>query len=445
MQRRLMACVAFAGFAVLPGFAQVMKVPGGYFEQAVQPSVDANRYMGAVRLTRGDIVMLNKGFGSATLQPPVANSPTTRFPIGSLTKQFTAAAILLLEERGRLALSDPLSKHLPDAPPAWAGITIFHLLTHTSGLPNTTIEAPGQVSATTAAGIVAAARQRSLDFAPDARFNYSNTGYIVLGQVIERLTRQRYSDFIRASFFAPLGMTNSGSTDDAGAREQMASGYAAGPNGPAPFPEVAFDAFSAGALYSTVEDLGKWQAGLFGGRVLSATSLTKMTTPYKNEYALGIESRQRNGRRVLEHSGGYGAYRGMMAYYPDDRVSVIVLGNMGSAAADIADRLGAMAHGEMKTPLTAAVTAPAATVPAATLANYAGTYVIRADEIVISVENGKLMLQTPAGKSELAAETATRFTATAGDARVEFVVDAGGIATGIVLRQGGMMMKGSKK
>ena len=106
MRGWLVTCVAVTAALVTSGSAQVMKVPGGYFEGAVQPSAETNQYMGAVRVTRGDNVLLNKGFGSASLQPLVANAPTTRFPIGSLTKQFTAAAILILEERGRIALTD---------------------------------------------------------------------------------------------------------------------------------------------------------------------------------------------------------------------------------------------------------------------------------------------------------------------------------------------------
>jgi CubicO group peptidase (beta-lactamase class C family) len=429
-----------------PGLsAQMMKVPGGYFEDAVQPFVTAQQYMGAASLTRGDIVMLSKGFGSANLQPALANGPTTRFPIGSLTKQFTATAILLLEERGRLTLSDPLSRHLPDVPAAWSGITLFHLLTHTSGLAETTTSAPGRPASTGRADMMVAARQQPLAAPPGDRFSYSNTGYVALGLVIEKLSGMTYAEFIRASIFTPLGMKDSGSVDEAGARARLATGYAAGPSGPAPFPAMEFDAFSAGALYSTAEDLRRWQGGLFGGKVLSPASLTRMTTPNKNDYALGIESRERNGRRVYEHSGGYGAYRNMMAYYPDDKVGVIVLANMGSAAADIADRLGAMAHGQMKTPASTTAARPVVAVSPEVLARYVGTYAVRTDDVIVSMEGSRLMLQTSAGKMELAAETDTRFTAVAGDARVEFIVSAEGAATGMVLRQGGMMMKGSKK
>jgi CubicO group peptidase (beta-lactamase class C family) len=424
--------------------AQMMKVPAGFFEQAVQPQVDSNQYMGSVLVARGDIVLMNKGFGSERLTPATPNKPSTRFAIGSLTKQFTAAGILLLEERGKLALTDRLSQHLPDTPAAWSGITLFHLLTHTSGLPNTTVAATERAAVTTQKDIFEAARRQPLDFAPGERFNYSNTGYVALGLVIEKLAAQPYADFVRTSLFTPLGMSNSGYLVD-GVAPGLATGYAAGPNGPAPFPAgTNFEAFAAGALYSTTEDLAAWQRGLFGGKVLTPASLAKMTTPFKNDYALGIESRLRNGRRVLEHSGGYGAFRNMMAYYPDDRVSVIVLSNMGSAASDIADRLGAMAHGQMKTAAPTTAT-PAVTLPAEQLARFAGTYSIRADDIVVTIEGGKLFLQTAQGRSELAAESETRFKAVTGDARVEFVVDAAGGATGMVLRQGGMMMKGPRK
>jgi CubicO group peptidase (beta-lactamase class C family) len=440
---KAVAAMVVVGLCV-PLSGQMMKVPAGYFDSAVQPYVDSHQYMGSVLLARGENVMLNKGFGSANLTPATANSPATRFPIGSLTKQFTAAAILLLEERGKLSLADRIAQHLQGAPPQWSTITVHQLLTHTSGIPNTTTAAPGQSAATTPASIVAEARKRPVDFAPGERFNYSNTGYIILGTIIERLSTQPYGEFVRSQLFMPLGMKDSGYLGDGGSTS-LAVGYVAGAAGPAPFPAIGdLGAGASGALYSTAEDLRRWQVGLFGGKLLSAASLQKMITPEKNDYALGLESRIRNGQRVIEHSGGYGAFRNMMAYYPDTKVSVIVLGNMGSAASEIAERLGAMAHGQAKV-ATQATAAAAVTVSPSTLAGYAGTYSIRNDDVVVSIEGGALTLQTGAGRWPLKAESDTRFVATSGDARIEFVVDANGVAPGVVLRQGGMMMKGSRK
>lgn len=428
----------------MPLSGQMMKVPLGFFDSAVQPYVGSNQYMGSVLLARGENVLLNKGFGSASLAPPAANSPATKFPIGSLTKQFTAAAILLLEERGRLSLSDRIAQHLPDAPPQWSAVTIHQLLTHTSGIPNATTAPSGTAAPITPDAIIAAARKLPVDFVPGDRFTYSNTGYLLLGTIIERLSAQTYGEFVRAQLFRPLNMSDSGHLGDAGS-SPLATGFLAGASGPTPAPPMGeLGAGAAGALYSTTLDLQKWQRGLFGGKLLSAASLKKMITPEKNDYALGVESRTRNGQPVIEHSGGYGAFRNMMAYYPDTGVSVIVLGNMGSAASEVADRLGAMAHGQVKVaaPTTAAASI---TVAPSTLSSYAGTYAIRGEDVVISIEAGALTLQTNAGRWPLKAESNVRFSATSGDARVEFVVDANGAATGIVLRQGGMMMKGGRK
>jgi CubicO group peptidase (beta-lactamase class C family) len=140
-----------------------------------------------VLVARGTDVVFSKGYGAANLEWAVPDTPSTKFRLGSVTEQFTAASILLLEERGKLTITDPVKQYLPDAPPAWDTITIFHVLTHTAGLPNFSSfsdYASLAPFATTPEKLVARFRDKSLDFAPGERWNYSNSGYVLLGYLI---------------------------------------------------------------------------------------------------------------------------------------------------------------------------------------------------------------------------------------------------------------------
>src|SRR6187401_308075 len=295
-------------------------------EEVVQTYVRDKSFMGTVLVARGTDVMLSKGYGSANLEWDIPNTPATKFRLGSITKQFTAASILLLEERGKLKLEDPIKKYLPDAPAAWDTITIFNLLTHTSGIPNFTslpeykslqlVESP-------VARTIAAVRDKPLDFVPGEKMSYSNSGYLVLGYVIERITGTSYEAFVTDNIFTPLGMKDSGYDSNTAIIPRRAAGYMPSPGGPvnAGFVHMSIP-HAAGALYSTTEDLLRWERGLFGGNLISATSLAKMTTPFKNDYALGVTVRTASGRKVIRHGGGIEGFNTFLAYYPDTKLTV---------------------------------------------------------------------------------------------------------------------------
>jgi CubicO group peptidase (beta-lactamase class C family) len=316
-------------------------------EHIIQPYVQSKAFMGSVLVARDAAVILNKGYGSANLEWNVPNTPTTKFRLGSITKQFTAASILLLEERGKLKLEDPIKMYLPDAPPAWDRITIFNLLTHTSGIPNFTSLAEYktlQLSDTPPAKTIATVRDRPLDFFPGEKMSYSNSGYILLGYVIEKITGASYEQFVRDNIFTPLGMKDSGYDSNSAIIERRAAGYSPSPSGPinAGYVHMSIP-HAAGALYSTTEDLLRWEQGLFGGKVVSAASLKKMTTPFKNNYALGVVVQTAAGHQVIQHGGGIEGFNTFLAYYPDEKLTVIVLANInGQAPNAIASKLAAV-------------------------------------------------------------------------------------------------------
>ena len=266
-----------------------------------------------------------------------------------MTKQFTAAAILLLEERGRLSVEDLVSKHLPDAPPAWAKVTIFHLLTHTSGIPNFTSFPDYQSTMSlpvTTERLVARFRDKPLEFEPGEKMNYSNSGYALLGYLIEKISGQTYAQFLQEHIFKPLGMSGSGYDSNSVVIPHRAAGYGPGPNGPvnAAFLHMTIP-HGAGALYSTTEDLLRWNQALYGGKLLSAASLKKMTTPFKNNYGFGIVISIPAAARVTHTTAASTASTASSTYYPESRVTVVVLANVnGPAADDLGGKLSALAH-----------------------------------------------------------------------------------------------------
>jgi CubicO group peptidase (beta-lactamase class C family) len=342
--------IALTIFLAVPCLAQ----DAARMDQIVQSYVADHTFMGTALVARGDQVLFTKAYGSANLEWDVPNTPNTKFRLGSVTKQFTAASILLLEERGKLSVSDPVKKFMPDAPAAWDKVTIFHLLTHTSGVADFTSfpDYPKiEPFATTPAKLVALFRDKPLDFEPGAKWSYDNSGYVLLTYLIEKITGDSYEKFVRENIFTPLGMNDTGYDSNSAVIPRRASGYSAGRGGieNAGFINMTVPQ-GAGALYSTTGDLLKWELGLFGGRVLKAASLDKMTTPFKNNYAFGLMVETAGDHKKISHGGGIEGFNTDLTYYPDEKLTVVVLANLNPpAAGDIAGKLAAIAHGETVT------------------------------------------------------------------------------------------------
>lgn len=411
-------------------------------EQLIQARAsDPAPFMGAVLVAQGDRVVLDKGYGSANLEWRIDASPSTRFRLGSVTKQFTAAAVLLLEERGRLALTDPIRKHLPDVPDAWAPITIQHLLGHTAGLPNYTAlpdYAATSRSPVSAEALVSRFRDQPLEFTPGSTFRYSNSGYAVLGLLIEKVSGLSYADFVKAHIFDPLGMTDSGYDRHAPVIERRASGYAPSAAGlvNAPYLDMSVP-HAAGGLYSTTHDLLTWQRALYSGRLVSKASVAKMVTPGAGDYGLGVMVPTTAHRRVYRHGGNINGFASMLAYYPDTDTSVVVLSNVaGPSAGPIAADLGAVVHGDrvqLPSERTEITLAPEA------LAALVGTYEIQPGGVMYVRLEGTSLTAQIVGQPRLPifAESPTRFFLRVVDAQVDFVRDAAGVVTHLVLHQNG--------
>src|SRR5262245_22565807 len=382
-------------------------------DDVVQSYVRDKTFMGSVLVARGGDVLLSRGYGDANLEWDIPNTPSTKFRLGSITKQFTAASILLLAERGKLKLDDPLKQYMPDAPEKWDRITIFNLLTHTSGIHNFT--ALPQYNAlkaidTPVLKTIGEVRDMPLDFYPGEKMIYSNSGYIVLGYVIEKVSGVGYEQFVQENIFTPLAMKDSGYDSNTAIIAHRASGYMPSPKGPVNAGYIHMSIpHAAGALYSTTEDLLRWEQALFGGKIVSAESLRKMTTPFKDNYALGVTVQTTNGKTVIQHGGGIDGFNTFLAYYPDDKLTVVVLSNInGTAPGAIASKLAAVAHGET-------VQSPSdrkdISLPADTLAKYVGTYEFTPGvNLSVRLNGTQLAAQlTGQGQLPIFAESETKF------------------------------------
>jgi ABC-type multidrug transport system ATPase subunit/CubicO group peptidase (beta-lactamase class C family) len=329
-----------------PGFAQDLS----RIHSAVHSYVSRDRFMGSVLIARGGQIVFSKGYGYADVERRTPNTPSTRFPIGSLTKQFTAAAVLLLEEQGKLKVTTPITYYLPNAPAAWEAVRVVHLLTDTAGIRNIDASETRTVVGFPDAPerLLALFRYNRLEFAPGTRRRDSNTSRILLGCLIEKVSGQTSQSFIEENIFRRLRMHDSGYETSSAVVSNRARGYSPGPNGPVPVGTIDMSVqVSAGALYSTTEDLLRWEQGLFGGGLLSPASLRTMTTPYKPDYACGLSVKRVNGRKQISHDAGIYGFNARLAYFPESKMTVAVLSNMdGGAPTDVAGVLEKLAHGD---------------------------------------------------------------------------------------------------
>lgn len=291
-----------------------------------------NAFTGSVLVVQDENIVLNKGYGLAKREQHIANTPQTKFRIGSLTKQFTATAVLMLQEQGKIDLHDPVCGYMPDCPTAWKSITIHHLLNHTSGIPDFTDfigYALTKSARSTPEQTIARFKNKPLDFRPGEKWHYSNSGYIVLGHIIDLVSGASYENFLKKNIFTPLEMRDTGYDHN---EKSLASGYKNAWR-EADMIDMSIP-FAAGGLYSTTEDLYKWDRALHNKLLLSEESYKKMFTAYtattgpdSDGYGYGWTIGKKQGRRVYAHAGEIDGFVSLIARFPDDKVSIILLSN----------------------------------------------------------------------------------------------------------------------
>lgn len=302
-------------------------------------------FCGALRLSDRGQTLLDQAQGLANRDWRLANTPATRFRIGSVTKQFAAAAVLKLVEAGRLNLDDAVSRHLPDLPDTWRPLTLRQLLQHTAGIPDFT-NLPSypklQVQRLKPADVLAEVARMPLEFTPGDRHAYSNSGYVLVGQLLEAVSGQGLAALLDRLLFQPLRLADTAVEQPGDVLARRALGYARDPGQPwrqADYIDMGVP-HAAGAMVSTTHDLQRWNEALYGGRVLRPDLLTDMLTPGPGGYGLGVGVRQRPEGRVMAHGGGIDGFSAWLEYREATRRSLVVLSNVdGLQAMDAAARL----------------------------------------------------------------------------------------------------------
>ncbi len=289
-----------------------------------------------------------KGYGLADVEWAAPMGPDTRMQTGSLGKQFVATAILKLVEEGKVALDAPVGRYFPEAPEGWAGVTVAHLLSHTSGIgsyDNPDLIGPGgpfdirrDYTEDELATAIAALPN---EFEVGTQWSYNNTNYVLLGILIHRVTGQAYGDYLRETFFAPLGMSATRVISDTEVIPRRASGYEmhAGRWRNQEWVSPTFNSTGDGTIYTTVEDMGRWEQAMVEASVLSAASLQKMWTVFPladgtanpGNYGFGWKIDGVRNRRII-HNGAWQGFTSNMTRYPDRGVSVAVFANMDAPA-----------------------------------------------------------------------------------------------------------------
>ena len=311
----------------------------------------------AVAVIRKGVPIKAQGYGKANVEHDIPVTPDTIFQSGSVGKQFTAAAVMLLVEDGRLALTDPLTKFFPDAPPHWKSITVRHLLTHTSGLPDYTSGTIDYRRDYTEEDLLKFAYGLKLEFEPGARWNYTNTGYILLGIVVRKASGQFYGDVLRARVFEPLGMRHARIITEEDIVPHRSAGYrlARGELKNQSWVAPKLNTTADGSLYVSLNDMIAWDAGIRAGRVLKSESWSQIFAPValnsgnSYPYGFGWSVEEFAGHRAQRHGGAWQGFKTFIARFPDDDLSIVVLANLAQAIPErIVDGIAAILDPSLK-------------------------------------------------------------------------------------------------
>jgi len=340
LRRATLVCLARGGLVVACLLAlAVLPARADSIDDYIKEEMQRRHIPGvAVAVARNGKLVKARGYGVANVEHDVPVTEDTVFELASVTKQFTATAIMLLVEEGKVRLDDSITSYLPPAPETWKPITVRHLLTHTAGFPGLeggfqALRAGGARLNYTTAQMFEAASKDTLGFAPGERWQYSDVGYFVLGMIIERASGQRYRDFVEERFFKPLGMTATSVVDHSRILKHRAAGYTLRDAQLVNSRRVAqAELPSFGGIFSTVKDLVTWDAALTAGKVVKPATLAQMWSPVRLNsgvsypYGFGWFVDQRRGHRWIFHTGITGTE---LSRFPDDELTVVVLTNLG--------------------------------------------------------------------------------------------------------------------
>lgn len=421
----------FLLFVLLPTIIFGQKDIATNLAKFMQAQVDINNFSGTVIVTKNGTVLLKKAYGLADYEWNIKNTVDTKFQLASVTKQFTATAILQLVEQGKLSLDDKLSKFFPDYPKA-DSVTIHMLLSHSSGLGMGFKElATSTISADSAYNEI---KKMPYEFSPGTKSEYSNIGYYLLGKIIEKVSGEKYAVYLKKNIFEKVGMKNTGVSNNDSIILKKAKVYHRTENGYAHNPYINWT-FNIGhdGVYSTVDDLALWDQALYGTTILLAEMKKRMFTSYNNQgygYGFMVNPFYNHGHQLIAHDGGFFGTMTSFNRFTDDKIFVAVLSNNESPSHIIAYSLSAIAlqkevelpykHQQVKADITE-------------YDKYTGKY----GEIEI-IKNGEKLYYN-SSEIELLPESKTKFfRADNNDRTIEFVKNKSGIYNSIILTKGGV-------
>jgi len=396
----------------------------------------------SVAVVREGKIVKAEGYGLANAELNVRATPQTVYQIGSVSKQFIAAGIMMLVQDGRMSLDDKASKYLAATPTAWQAITVRHLLTHTAGIVN---EPPAfdPFKLQSDADLVKSAYSAPLLFEPGADWTYSNTGYFALAEIIRVVSGEPWDAFLQKRLFQPLAMTATRTTTMEMVPNR-AGGYAPA-NGKMSNAAPILPVRPSGAFLSTVLDLAKWDAALSAGSLLSTATLNQTWTPVRlngggtSAYGFGWQVDAVAGHKRVHHSGTMPGFRATIQRYLDDKLTVIVLANAGNSDPGSIARLIAESYiPGLVEPRAAAPQRTAITVDPNSFDAYAGRYQPNPSiTVTVSRDGDKLMFESAGGKVELLPESENSFFSNGLPVTIRFVKDETGKVTHLVLLNNG--------
>lgn len=439
-------------FSIAQSAAELAPKIDNYLSEKFSPDEPG----GVVLVARGEEIILRKAYGLSNTESKLANSPETIFRIGSITKQFTSTAILKLIAESKISLEDPITRFLPDYPMGEKPITIQHLLTHTSGiksytsLPEIVGSKESKEKAYTVPEMINAFKTKAKDFAPGDSYLYNNSGYFLLGAIIEKVSGVPWGKYVHDNFFIPLEMKST-YFDDLGVKAEATGYYNI---------KRSFDkahivhpsaSFSAGAMASTVDDLWKWNKAIFSGKVVGLELLQKAWTPVvlndgsTRGYGFGWQFHNLGTKRAIGHGGTIDGYQAFAWYVPESKVFVVTLSNnMGSTPVEYTNKILDLIGGN-KVALTKIERKEIRMNPDE-FPRYEGEYELFPNFVItIKRDQDKLLAQaTGQPANQIFPESEYKFFLKSVDAQLEFGVDEAGKINSVTLYQNGNKMPGKK-
>lgn len=444
-----MKSLIFIAFIIPAGFSLAAQDAAKKINDLLAAYAADESFNGTVLVAQEGNIVLQKGYGLKNAGASLQNDSNTIFQVGSITKQFTAAVILKLQEMHQLSMQDRLGKYFPELPFA-EKVTIEQLLSHTAGIFNYTNDADFMkneaVRPASREKLFSLFKDKPLEFEPGTRFNYSNSGYLLLGFIIEKITGQSYYEAVRALIFEPLRMRHSGSDFTHLQSPDKATGYL-DLSGKTVNPADIVDStasFAAGAIYSTVGDLYRWHNALYGEQIIRQSSLRNAYTRRQGTYGLGWGIDSAYGKEIYQHSGGIFGFTSFIMRNPSEGICIILLDNKADGGLEAISRnIHAILHQQ---PYALPKRHIGILVDSLVLKTYVGAYELSPNFILtVRFENGQLSVQA-SGQDPLPMLATDRqlFYLKKANAELEFVKDSNGKIENLILHMNGEHMPAKK-